>query len=173
MRLVITVVLGAMLAITVASLLCAENITIKDGELIIIRNHGDNRKITNTGGKITRFLMSPDNNYVAYAITVGFVPEHNDAPEIDNEVREVPVSNIEIYDLKAGRAVAKITPPIDSCEFIYTEGWVSENELLLHDADGVAVCSTYKYDVLKKQLTEIEYEEYDKKLKTILKLRPN
>jgi hypothetical protein len=152
--------------------LWAEDITLKNGELIITRNGRDNVILTNTGGNVREFIISPDRHYMAYTKTIRFVPGHNDAPEINEVIEDLPVSNIVIYNLTTKSISSEINPTITGCDFIRMDGWVSKSELLLHDADTTAVCNNYIYDVLKKQLIEIDYEEYERYHKELLKKAP-
>lgn len=117
-------------------------VTLKDGELYEMNGS----KITSTDGKIDSYLLSPDKRYIAYSIIVGYT---NDAGlyEDEQEIPQVPVHHIFVMDLEQKKNLTEIKPQSESEPFIYAKRWISNEELLLYDADGIAVGWHYFYDV--------------------------
>lgn len=116
-------------------------VTLKDGELCDMNGS----KITSTDGKIDGYLLSPDKRYVAYSIIVG---QRNDVGlyEDSEDIPQVPVHNVVVMDIEQKKQLREIKPPSEIDPFIYAKRWISNEELLLYDADGIAVSRYYFYD---------------------------
>ncbi|MDP2279629.1 MAG: hypothetical protein Q8K51_15575 [Nitrospirota bacterium] len=151
------------IVLSLSPLLYAQDITLKDGELFEVKKSSSQPvKLTNTKGRVAEFFLSPHKRYIAYSKIV----RHMDEPGIwedEEKIPQRPVYHIVILDLKSKKILAEIPPQSKSDPFIYMDGWVSDREILLHDADGFAVSVYYAYDLNKKELKKIEWEEYEKK----------
>lgn len=137
-------------------------VTLKEGELYEISETGGDKKITSTNGKVNSYLLSPDKHYVAYSIVAG----HTDSVglyEEGEEIPKVPIYHIVVMDLNLKKILKEIKPPSENDPFIYADKWISDNELLFHDADGFAVSFRYVYNAGTNELrrADIQEEEMD------------
>lgn len=131
------------------------DVTLKDGELYEVIGGKRGKKITTTGGKVDGFLLSPGKQYVAYSINVGtyeIVP-------LEGEGENRPVHNIGIFDLDQNKLLKVIKPPSESEPFLYTNSWISEEELILTEADGFATGLRYVYSAGDNELRTAEIDE--------------
>ena len=172
MKLYKQIVCSLCLFLSLSPLLYAQEVTLKDGELFEVRNgSGQLIKITSTKGKVDEFWLSLNKRYIAYSKII----EYADEPglwEDQEEIPQRPACHIIILDLRSKKTLAEISPQNENDSFIYVDGWVSDKELLLHDADGFAVSNFYSYDLTKKELKEIQWEEYKKKEKELKTIMP-
>ncbi len=131
-------------------------VTLKNGELYEMSGNEAKNKITDTDGKIDSYLMSPDKHYVAYSIIVGYTNDAGDY-EGSDEIPQVPVYHIIVMDLELKKQLTVIKPPSENEPFIYTDRWVSNDELMLYDADGIAVGRRYFYNASSNELRRGEF----------------
>jgi hypothetical protein len=132
------------------------SLTLKDGELYKIRGQKIGNKITSTGGKIDSFLLSPDFRYVAYSIVVGY----EEVVPLEGEGEKREVHHIEVLDLDyPEKAAVVIEPPDESEPFIDAERWISNERLLIMEADGFAVGLPHIYDAGNEELRVADLEE--------------
>jgi len=144
-------------------------VTLKDGELYEISGKVGYRsellalslignQITFTGGKIDSFILSPDKHYVAYSVIVGYTDDAGDY-ESDEMIPQVPLYHIVVMDLDLKKELKVIKPPIEQEPFIIADRWISTDELLLHDADGLVVCWQYIYSAGTNELRRADIHE--------------
>jgi hypothetical protein len=126
-------------------------VTLKDGELYDLNGQAGGGAITTTGGKINEYIQSPDKRYVAYSVIVGYTDDAGDY-DPDEKIPQVPVYHIIVMDLILKKQLTEIKPPSDNEPFIYAKRWSSNEELVLYDADGIAVGMTYFYNVINNEL---------------------
>ncbi len=138
--------------------LSAGEVTLKDGELYEMSGKEGVGKITSTGGKIDRYLQSPDKHYVAYSIIVGYT---NDVGiyEEEEKIPQVPLHHIVVMDLDLKKQLTEINPQSENEPFIHADRWLSNEELLLSDGDGFAVGWRYIYNAGTNELRRAEIQE--------------
>lgn len=133
-------------------------VTLKDGELYEISGKEVGSKITSTDGKISSYLLSPDKRYVAYSIIVGYTNDAGVYEDVE-EIPQVPVYHIVVMDLELKKQLTEIKPPSENEPFIYADRWISNEELLLYDADGIAVGWHYIYNAGVNELRRADLQE--------------
>ncbi|MEW6066821.1 MAG: hypothetical protein AB1610_00775 [Nitrospirota bacterium] len=138
-------------------------VILKDGELYEISGKEKGNKITSTNGKINSYLLSPDRRYVAYSMGVGYTDSVG-LYEEGEEPGQVPVYHIVVMDLELKKILKEVKPPSEDNPFIYVDKWISNDELLLHDADGFAVSSSYIYNAGTNELRLADIEEQEMNL---------
>ena len=138
--------------------LSAVELTLKDGELYEMSGNAGASKITSTNGKINSYLLSPDKRYVAYSIIVGYT---NDAGlyEEGEKIPQVPVYHIVVMDLDLKKVLTEIKPPSEHEPFIYVDRWISNDELLFYDGDGIAVGWKYIFNAGTNELRRADLQE--------------
>jgi hypothetical protein len=138
--------------------LSAVEVTLKDGELYEMIGKPGASKITSTNGKINSYLLSPDKRYVAYSIVVGYT---NDAGiyEEGEKIPQVPVYHIVVMDIDLKKVLTEIKPPSEHEPFIYVDRWISNDELLFYDADGIAVGWKYIFNAGTNELRRADLQE--------------
>ena len=133
-------------------------VTLKDGELYEISETGGDKKITSTNGKINSYLLSPDKHYVAYSIIVGYTDDAG-IYEDGEKIPQVPVYHVAVMALNLKKVLKEIKPPSEQDPFIYADKWISNDELLLHDADGFAVSWKYIFNAVTNELRRADIQE--------------
>jgi hypothetical protein len=129
---------------------------LKEGEVWIINRSGrEQDKVTDTGGKIERFLFSPGLNLMAYSKILEWVEEPGLWEE--GEVPMKAVCSIAIMNTETRKVVKEIMPPGDS--WIYPAKWLPEEILLFYASSGFDVWGFFKYDVQKNEESGIDYSE--------------
>jgi hypothetical protein len=136
--------------------LSAVQVTLKDGELHEMSGKAGASKITSTNGKINSYLLSPDKHYVAYSIIVGSYKIYG---LDDDKGEERPVQHIVIMDLDLKKKLTEINPQSEHEPFIYVDRWISNDELLLYDADGIAVGWKYIFNAGTNELRRADMQE--------------
>ncbi len=132
------------------------DITLKDGELYKMGWIRVGSKITSTGGKISSYLVSPDKRYVAYSIIVGYREEAGD--DESAAIAQVPVHYIVVMDLKHRKQLTVIKPVSENEPYIHIDRWISREELLVYDADGIVVGREYIYNASTDQLRRADMQ---------------
>ncbi len=134
------------------------DVTLKEGELYEMSGKEGGNKITSTNGKINEYQLSPDKHYVGYSIIVGYT---NDAGlyEEGEKIPQVPVCHIVVMDLELKKKLTEIKPQSENELFINMDRWISNDELLLYDADGIAVGWHYIYNAGINELRRADFQE--------------
>jgi len=130
-------------------------ITLKDGELYEMGWIRLGSKITSTGGKISSYLVSPDNHYVAYSIVVGSYKVVGE----DGGGEEIPTHHIIVMDLARKKLLTEIKPQNKNEPFIYVDRWISNEKLRINEADGFATGLMYIYKSANDELRVADIEE--------------
>lgn len=144
----------------IRQLSASAEVTLKDGELYEISETGGDKKITSTNGKIDSYLLSPDKHYVAYSIIVGYTDDAG-VYEEGEKIPQVPVYHIVVMDRDLKKILKEIKPPSEHEPFIYADKWISNDELLLYDADGIAVGRKYIFNAVSNELRQAGIEVED------------
>lgn len=134
-------------------------VVLKDGELYEKSGTGLGGKITSTDGKVNSYLQSPDKQYVAYSIIVGFIDAPGLYEEVVEEIPQDPVYQIVVMDIEQRKQLTVIKPPAENEPFLYVDQWISSDELLLHDSDGLAVGWSYVYNAVTNELRRADIQE--------------
>lgn len=134
------------------------DVTLKDGELYEKNGTELGGKITSTGGKVNSYLLSPDKQYVAYSIIAGYI----DAAGLYEEVEEIPqdpVYHVVVMDVEQKKQLTEIEPPNKNEPFIRAKRWISNDELLLYESDGLAAGWSYVYNAVTNELRRADIQE--------------
>jgi len=115
-------------------------VTLKDGELHSLNG----RRLTSTNKTVDSYVLSPGKHYVAYSVIVGSKEEPGIYDDGD-DIPQRPLHHVIVMDLDTSKVIRKITPPSENEPWIYADRWVSDEELVLYDADGFAVGRHYFY----------------------------
>jgi hypothetical protein len=124
-------------------------IVLRDGELYEIGCGKGDSKITSANGNVKSYLMTPDRRYVAYSVFVGFY----NVVGLDGSGDLRPVNHIIVMDLDRKKQLTEIKPQSENEPFIYADHWISNDELLLQEADGFATGYNYIYRISNNELT--------------------
>jgi hypothetical protein len=123
-------------------------VVLKDGELYEISSDKVGSKVTSANGNVKSYLMTPDRRYVAYSVFVGFY----NVVGLDGSGDLRPVHHIIVMDLDRKKQLTEIKPQSENEPFIYTDHWISNDELLLQEADGFATGYNYIYRISNNEL---------------------
>jgi hypothetical protein len=123
-------------------------VVLRDGELYEISNDKIGSKITSANGNVKSYLMTPDRRYVAYSVFVGFY----NVVGLDGSGDLRPVNHIIVMDLDRKKQLTEIKPQSEDEPFIYADHWISNDELLLQEADGFATGYNYVYRISNNEL---------------------
>lgn len=135
--------------------LSAVEVELKDGELYEKRGKAGTSKITSTDGEIHSYLVSPNKHYVAYSTIAGY----HKVVGLDGDGDARPVFHIVVMDLSVKKQLTEIKPQSKHEPFIYADRWISNDELLLTDADGFAVGWRYVYNAGTNELRRADIQE--------------
>lgn len=124
-------------------------VVLRDGELYEIRGDKVGGKITSTNGNVKSYLMTPDRRYVAYSVFVGFY----NVVGLDGSGDLRPVLHIIVLDIDRKKQLTEIKPQSENEPFIYADHWISNDELLLQEADGFATGYKYIYQISNNELS--------------------
>jgi hypothetical protein len=136
---------------------------LKDGEVWIVNRDGSRQqKITETSGKIERFLFSPKLNFIAYSKIIKSVEE----PGLweKGEAPMTTICSIVIVNTESQKIIKEIMPP--ESDWIYPAKWISDETLLFYASSGFDVWGFFEYDIQKKREREIDYAKGSQLLST-------
>lgn len=136
------------------------DVILQDGELYELRGKTIGNKITSTGEKIDHYLLSPDKHYVVYSIISGVIDITGDSD--DAETEQWAVHNLVVMDLILKKNLTEIKPMSEIEPFLYTDRWISNEELLFCDSDSIAIWSFYIYNTGSNTLRKIDFNELER-----------
>lgn len=136
------------------------DVILKAGELYFVNGNDVGDRITVTGGKIDEYLVSPDKRFVAFLVITGYTDDPG-LYEDDEVPPQVPLHKLVVFDLLRKKQLREITAPSKNDPFLRLGKWLSDHELMLHDADGFSVSWFYVYNAEINDLRKASVEESD------------
>lgn len=139
------------------------DVMLKDGELYVSSGAVPAARLTSTGGKIESFLVSPDKHYVACAVAVGVEKVYG---LDDDEGDPRTVHHIIVVDLDQRKQLTEIGSQSKGEPFIFADKWISNEKLIIMEADGFATGMTYVYNAELNVLRMAEISEIEERVRS-------
>jgi|SRR5690554_5079591 len=113
-------------------------------------------KITETGGRVEEFLVSPGFEYLVYTKIINYVNEPG-IFEDEEEIRQIPVCSIVIMRLTDFEGIIELEPP--ESYWIYPVKFLSDEKLFFYKSSALEVAAFFEYDIKEEKLSELDYHE--------------
>jgi hypothetical protein len=141
------------------NLLIAADINLRNGDLFVSNSGEKEEALTNSGGKINGYFLSPSKKYVACTKKIGVIPGIDPSSGKLDPNNTSDAYSIVILELQSKKVIKELAPSSSGLSF-YIQSWLFQNRLWIIQSD-------YKnqrgqdlvYDVDERKLKDLDFEE--------------
>jgi hypothetical protein len=142
-----------------SNLLIAADINLRNGDLFVSNSGEKEEALTNSGGKIIKYFLSPSEKYVACTKKIGLLPETDLSSGKADPTNTSDAYSIVIIDLQSKKVIKELAPSSSGLNF-YIGSWLFPNRLWFLQSD----CKNQKdqdlvYDADQGKLKDLDLEE--------------